>query len=108
MQRNMNMSNDRNNAASAAKNENSNTKKVVSNPNIDGLLKIVAAKLNMKPDVLRQQLEEGQFEDAIKNMNKNDSAKFQQILKNPNIAEKIMSAPQAKSLYNKLMNDEKK
>lgn len=101
MAKNMNMGNNQNN-------DNINSKNVAMNHNIEGLLKIVSAKLNMKPEVLKKQLEEGKFEEAMKNMNKNDSAKFQQILKNPALAEKIMSAPQAQSLYNKLMNDGKK
>lgn len=72
------------------------------NASIDNLVKIVAKKLNMKPEVLRKQLEEGKFDEAIKNMNPNDAAKFQQVLKNPSMAEKMMSAPQAKAMYNKV------
>ena len=73
------------------------------NASIDNLVKIVAKKLNMKPEVLRKQLEEGKFDAAIKNMNPNDAAKFQQALKNPSMAEKMMSAPQAQAMYNKVI-----
>ena len=41
------------------------------NSNVEALLKIAAGKLNMNPEVLRKQLEEGKFDEALKNMNQN-------------------------------------
>lgn len=72
---------------------------------LDGLLKVVSAKLGTSPDVLKQQLESGQFDKALNGMNKNDAAMFQQAVQNPKIVEQIMSSQQAQSLYKKLMDD---
>ncbi len=74
------------------------------NANVEALLKVVAAKLNLKPEVLRKQLEEGKFDAAIKNMNPKDAARFQQAIKNPAAVEKMVSTPQAQELYNKIIN----
>ena len=70
--------------------------------NIDALLSIVGKKLNMPPEQLKKQLESGQFDAAIKGMNPEEAAKFRQVMNNPQLAEKIMSAPQAQALYQKL------
>lgn len=76
------------------------------NSNIDALLKIAAGKLNMKPEVLKKQLEEGRFDAAIKNMNPKDAAKFQQALKNPAAVQKMMSGEQARRMYKNITGKE--
>ena len=43
-----------------------NSKNNFNNMNVDALLKVVAAKLKMKPEVLRKQLEQGKFDEAMK------------------------------------------
>lgn len=70
--------------------------------NSEVLLKIVSKKLNISPDVLKKQLEEGKFDAAIKGMKPDEAQKFQQAIKNPKLAEQIMSTPQAQELYKKL------
>lgn len=72
------------------------------NANVEVLLKIAASKLGMKPEVLKKQLEEGKFDAALKNMKKEDAAKFEQILKNPSAASKIMSGQQVTEMYRKI------
>ena len=73
---------------------------------LDALLGVVSAKLGVKPNDLKQQLENGKFDNALKNMNPSDSAKFQQVLQNPKLMEQFMSAPQAQALYKKLTGEE--
>ncbi len=68
----------------------------------DELLKTVSKKLNIPPEKLKKQLEEGKFDEALNNMDKSQSQKFNMILNNPKLMEKFMSAPQAQSLYKKL------
>lgn len=75
--------------------------KIPGNLNADALLKVVAAKLNMDPDVLKKQLQEGRFDEAIRNMNPKDAARFQQAVKNPAAVEKMVSSGQIKEMYNK-------
>ncbi len=72
------------------------------NKDLNGLLEVVGKKLGMPPEQLRKELQEGKFDNAMKNMSASDAAKFQQAVKNPQIVEKLMSSPQAKALYQKL------
>lgn len=70
--------------------------------NLDALLKTVSAKLNVPPEKLRQELMQGKFDNALKNMKPEEAKKFNQVLSNPKMLEKLMSAPQAQALYKKL------
>ena len=56
-------------------------------------------------ETLKKELQEGNHDNAIKNMSPSDSQKFQQALANPKIIEKMMSAPQAQALYRKLTGE---
>lgn len=68
----------------------------------DGLLKAVSKKIGVPPETLKQQLEQGKFDNALNSMNQSDAAKFQQVMNNPKLMEKFMSTPQVQALYNKL------
>lgn len=69
---------------------------------LSGLLNAVSRKIGIPPQQLQKELEDGKFDSALSAMNKNEAAKFQQAVKNPQIVEKLMSTPQAKALYEKL------
>ncbi len=71
----------------------------------DALLKTVSQKLNIPPETLKKQLEEGKFDAALNSMDKSQSQKFNMILNNPKLMEKFMSAPQAQALYKKLTGE---
>ena len=73
--------------------------------NLDMLLKVVSSKLGTSPENLKQQLESGKFDSALTGMNSSDAAKFQQVLQNPQLMEKFMTAPQAQALYKKLSGE---
>ncbi len=70
--------------------------------NLDRLLKTVGSKLNMPPERLKRELMQGKFDSAIKNMKPDEARKFNAVLSNPQMLEKLMSAPQAQALYQKL------
>lgn len=72
------------------------------NGNMDGLLNTVGKKLGIAPEELRQQLESGKFDAAMRNMSPQEAAKFQQAVNNPKLIEKLMSSSQAQALYRKL------
>lgn len=74
---------------------------------MEGLLQAVSKKLGIPASQLRQDLEAGKFDNAMKNMSQKDAAKFQQVVNNPKIVEKLMNAPQAKALYEKLTGEKK-
>lgn len=69
---------------------------------LNGLLQVVSTKLGIPPEQLRNDLEQGKFDQAIAGMNQSDAAKFRQAVQNPQMVEKLMSTPQAKALYEKL------
>ncbi len=81
---------------------NKNQQTPPSPENLEGLLKVVSKKLGMSPESLRKDLQAGKFDNAMRNMSPQESAKFQQAVQNPQIVEKLMSTPQAKALYQKL------
>lgn len=71
---------------------------------MDKLLGIVSSKLGVPKESLKKDLEQGKFDNALKNMKPADVATFNQMVNNPKMLEKFMTTPQAQSLYNKLMN----
>lgn len=70
---------------------------------LSGLLGVVSKKIGIPPEQLKKELEEGKFDSALSSMNSADAAKFRQAVKNPALVEKLMSTPQAKALYQKLI-----
>lgn len=72
------------------------------NKNLDTMINIVSNKLNVSPDTLKKQLQDGKFDNALKSMNKADYNKFNQLMNNPQMAQKMLSAPQLQALYKKL------
>lgn len=74
----------------------------LNNKNLDAMINVVSGKLNVPPDVLKKQLQEGKFDSALNNMNKADYQKFNQLMNNPQMAQKLLSAPQLQALYKKL------
>lgn len=74
----------------------------LNNKNLDAMINVVSGKLNVPPDVLKKQLQESKFDKALNNMNKSDYQKFNQLMNNPQLAQKLLSAPQLQELYKKL------
>ncbi len=72
---------------------------------LNGLLEVVSKKIGVAPEKLKKELESGKFDSAIAGMSKSDAAKFQQAVKNPKLVEKLLSTPQAKSIYKKLSGE---
>lgn len=74
----------------------------LNNKNIDAMINMISSKLNVQPSVLKKQLQDGKFDSALKNMSKSDYNKFNQLMNNPQMAQKLLSAPQLQELYKKL------
>lgn len=72
------------------------------NKNLDGLLNAVSKKLNMPPEKLKTELQEGKFDNALRSMSPQDAAKLNTAMQNPQLIEQMMSSPQAQALYKKL------
>lgn len=77
----------------------------LNNPNLDAMLNVVSGKLNVPPKVLKQQLQEGKFDKALKGMKESDYQKFTRLMNDPQTAQKILSAPQLQALYKKLTSN---
>ncbi|MCI5815782.1 hypothetical protein [Ruminococcus sp.] len=73
--------------------------------NAEPLLKAVSSKLGIPPEELRAQLEAGKFDSALQHMNPGEAARFQQVIQNPKMIEKLMSSAQAQALYKKLTGE---
>lgn len=69
---------------------------------LDALLNTVSSKLNVPPEQLKNELMQGKFDSALKSMKPDEQMKFNQVLSNPKLVEKLMTAPQAQALYKKL------
>lgn len=70
---------------------------------MNALLKMASKKLGTTPQELQNQLQNGAFDKALNNMPQKDSEMLQQALSNPQMAEKILSSPQAQAIYKKLI-----
>ncbi len=73
------------------------------NPNnMNSLFDVISKKLNVPAETLKQEFEQGKFDSAMNNMKPGDAQIFNQLIKNPQLIEKMMSTPQAQELYKKL------
>lgn len=70
--------------------------------NLGQLMDVVSKKLGVPSDTLKKEFEQGKFDSALKNMKPGEAQMFNQVLNNPQMVEKLMSSPQAQSLYKKL------
>lgn len=76
--------------------------------NIDHLLKSVAEKLGKSPDELKTATQSGNIENLLGSLNTKDAQKIQKILSDKNIANKLLSSPQAQNLIKMLLGDNSK
>lgn len=68
----------------------------------DSVLKKVSSKTGIKTEDLKKNLKEGKTDDILKKLNPDDAKKISNIMKNPELANKILNSPQAKALIEKL------
>ena len=69
---------------------------------LSALLSLASKKLGTSPEVLKSQLESGSFDKALSNLPQNQQSRLKQALSDPKTAEKLLSTPQAQSIYRKL------
>ena len=75
------------------------------NSSFENLLKSVSDKLGKSPEELKKASQTGNVDNLLKNLNPSDSQKIQKILSDKNVANKILSTPQAQSLIKKLLGE---
>ena len=83
------------------KNKSDNMKGI--NPQaLNVLLGVASKKLGMTSDELKNQLESGSFDKALNSVPPKQAEMLKQSLSDKSKAEKILSSPQAKALFQKL------
>ena len=69
---------------------------------MQAVLKLAASKLGTTPEELDAHIRDGTLTGALGNMKGSDAERLRAALSDPKTAERILSTPQAKSLYEKL------
>ena len=75
-------------------------------PNQDELQKLLntaAQRLGTNPDQLKNSAQNGDLSKMLGNLNANDAKKLQQVLNDPDEANKLLSTPQAQALLKKFL-----
>lgn len=73
------------------------------NDDINNLVKQASQKIGTDPSKLKQTIDSGKLDELVKNMNPNDAKKFNNIMNNPQLAQKMLNTPQAQMLIKKFM-----
>lgn len=69
---------------------------------LESLMNMASKKLGVPPQELQKNLENGTFDKALSSMNPQDAQKLQAALSNPQLAQILLSTPQAKEIFQKL------
>lgn len=72
---------------------------------LNEILKSLSQKLNTTPENLKSAVEQGNLQDITKTMDSSQAEKLNKVLSDPNMAQKLMSTPQAQELMKKLMGN---
>ena len=71
---------------------------------LNKLLQTAAERLGTDPQSLKQKAESGELSQLLSQLSPRDSQKMQQVLSDPQAANKLLSTPQAQALLKKFMN----
>ncbi len=71
---------------------------------LNKLLQTAAERLGTDPQSLKQKAESGELSQLLSQLSPSDSQKMQQVLSDPQAANKLLSTPQAQALLKKFMN----
>ncbi len=71
---------------------------------LNKLLQTAAERLGTDPQSLKQKAESGELSQLLGQLSPSDSQKMQQVLSDPQAANKLLSTPQAQALLKKFMN----
>ena len=71
---------------------------------LNKLLQTAAERLGTDPQSLKQKAESGALSQLLSQLSPSDSQKMQQVLSDPQAANKLLSTPQAQALLKKFMN----
>lgn len=69
------------------------------------ILQSLSKKLNTSPEQLKNAVQSGNLQSLTKGMDSSQAQKLNEVLSNPEAAQKLMSTPQAQALLKKLMGN---
>lgn len=75
------------------------------NKQVETLLNKVSSHLGKTPEELKQAAINGNVNNILGNLDKNESEKIQKILTDKNLSSKLLSTPQAQKLIKDLLGD---
>lgn len=68
------------------------------NDSINHLIHEAGKRTGVDPQSLKKTIDSGKLDDLLSKMNPKDAEKFRQIIGNPQLAQQMLSTPQAKML----------
>ena len=75
----------------------------ISPDQMDSLLALAGKKMGKDPEKLREQMQSGQMDGILKNLNPNQQAQIQNLMNNPAAIEQLMNSPKVQMLLKGLM-----
>ncbi len=69
---------------------------------LDSLVKLAGKKMGIDPNDLKQQMESGQMDGILNNLNSNQKAQMQNLMNNPKAIQQLMENPKLQALIKNL------
>ncbi|SDM78014.1 hypothetical protein [Acetanaerobacterium elongatum] len=79
----------------------------ISEDKLNLLINIVSKKMGMSPNMLRSKLEDGSFDNVVKNLSENDAKKLENLVSNPKLVDNILTSPEARNNLNQIIQNTK-
>ncbi|MBE6905755.1 hypothetical protein [Marasmitruncus massiliensis] len=70
---------------------------------LDALIRLAGRKMGTDPQKLKQQMESGQMDSVLKNLNANQQAQFKNLVNNPAAVQQLIENPNMQTLLKNLM-----
>lgn len=70
---------------------------------MDALFKLAGKKMGTDPQKLKQQMDSGQMDGILKNLNANQQAQFKNLMNNPAAVQQLIENPNMQALLKNLM-----
>lgn len=70
---------------------------------MDALLNLAGKKMGTDPQKLKQQMDSGQMDGILKNLNANQQAQFKNLMNNPAAVKQLIENPNMQALLKNLM-----
>ena len=75
----------------------------LSQDQMDSLMQMAGKKMGTDPQKLKEQMQSGQMDGILKNLNPNQQAQIQNLMNNPAAIEQLMNSPKVRMLLKGLM-----